>query len=154
MSLNTVIETMQIKDKTYEVVKENPRIAMVAIGALSSMVVLTVLSFIEPASAQFKVCNADGLSTNMQEQFRRLTSFVVGGAVIAAILLAVYEHLQDIAGEGGKEITKSDKIKGAIVLVIGLYFVQFALSSILQVQVSCIMPWGSNVGMISPLIYT
>lgn len=144
---------MQIKDKTYEVMKENQRVAMIAVGALSSMVVLALLSFIEPASAQFNVCTADSLSGNMQEQFRRLTSFVVGAAVIAAILLAVYEHLKYIGGDSGTQIQKSDKIKGAIVLVIGLYFVQFALGAILQVDVSCIMPWGSNVGMIAPPIY-
>jgi hypothetical protein len=134
---------MQLKKKLREKVQRNPRVAVAGVGMIVSAGLFVALGAIDASMAQaFEVCGGDNIGGDLQDQLRRLTTALVVGALLVGFILGMVDHLETLRGSGGDKLWESDAMRGAVSLVLGMYIVDFALSLIFQVNVTCILPWG------------
>lgn len=130
-----------MKDKLVQFVSKRRKESFVALGAFAAFALVFIGLGVESVSA-FKVCSGGNMSGQMQETIKNFMTFLIAIAFGGGTLYAAFNHVKDIFDVGdGEPIWESEALYAAVGLPFGLFVIDFALSTVFNVDVSCLMPW-------------
>lgn len=96
---------------------------------------------IDPAAAAIEVCGQGGTSGNFQSTARDLVNFIVFIGVGGGSLYAGWEQVKITIGDGSEK-DRNKILKGVVATPVLLYGMEFALDTIFDISITCLMPWG------------